>query len=335
MQSRARGLLVAGLVLAAVLAGCAVLDRLGGGDEPLAFSHALHVGQEELDCVICHDGAFTDDAPGMPYPDTCRLCHDELDAEAPPERRVETLFEGDEYRAARHSELGEEVVFSHLRHVDAGVECASCHAGIDTNARLDARVGVGMPACMGCHEGRDQPNECATCHTEVDRDWVPPSHAHQWDLLHGDASKRCLAKTSGDCALCHTERSCVDCHLSQPPASHTDVFRRRTHGFHASLDRESCSACHRPDSCNACHQETRPMSHTGSWGGTRSRHCFGCHLPLRANGCRVCHEATPSHLLAAPKPEWHTPGMNCRQCHGISAPLPHVDKGDDCNACHM
>jgi hypothetical protein len=26
--------------------------------------------------------------------------------------------------------------------------------------------------------------------------------------------------------------------------------------------------------------------------------------------------------------------MNCRQCHGMTAPLPHVDKGDDCNACH-
>jgi hypothetical protein len=26
--------------------------------------------------------------------------------------------------------------------------------------------------------------------------------------------------------------------------------------------------------------------------------------------------------------------MNCRQCHGHGAPLPHPDKGDSCTACH-
>ena len=49
----------------------------------------------------------------------------------------------------------------------------------------------------------------------------------------------------------------------------------------------------------------------------------------------VCHKDTRSHALAAPKPAWHTPAMNCRQCHGVSQPLPHVDKGDNCNLCHL
>jgi hypothetical protein len=43
----------------------------------------------------------------------------------------------------------------------------------------------------------------------------------------------------------------------------------------------------------------------------------------------------PSHSTAAPQPPSHSPGMNCRQCHGISAPLPHVTKGEDCNICHQ
>ena len=79
----------------------------------------------------------------------------------------------------------------------------------------------------------------------------------------------------------------------------------------------------------------RPDSHGGNWGGTQSVHCLTCHFPLSGESCAVCHKGTPSHLEAAPKPDWHTPAMNCRQCHGVGQPLPHVDKGDDCNACHL
>jgi hypothetical protein len=101
------------------------------------------------------------------------------------------------------------------------------------------------------------------------------------------------------------------------------------------MDRESCAVCHQRDFCDRCHASTEPMNHVGAFGGTLSTHCLGCHFPLSAEeGCGVCHKATPSHLLAAPKPPDHVPGMNCLQCHGIQQPLPHVDKGDDCNTCH-
>jgi hypothetical protein len=33
-------------------------------------------------------------------------------------------------------------------------------------------------------------------------------------------------------------------------------------------------------------------------------------------------------------PPGHTPGMNCRQCHGLTAPLPHADNGSECARCH-
>ena len=323
-----------GLALVSAGAGCALLS-LERGERPLAFDHRRHVVEQELECVICHEDAYHADAPGLPGPDTCMLCHEELDAERPSERRVETLFADGVFRAAHHSALPDEVVFSHARHVGAELECGACHAGIETNRSLTPAIGVRMDACIACHEERGQGRDCATCHTLVGPDWRPPSHDRMWERRHGEASRRCERNAPDDCTQCHAASACADCHQSEPPASHTSTFRRRTHGLVAAIDRASCAACHRSDACESCHSETRPTSHVGAWGGTRSRHCLTCHLPVRGNGCIVCHKGTPSHLAANPKPDWHDPAMNCRQCHGISAPLPHVDKGDDCNACHF
>ena len=121
-----------------------------------------------------------------------------------------------------------------------------------------------------------------------------------------------------------------------PKAITNKIVECRTpSGLTARMDRETCSVCHRTDSCNECHRETRPQNHTAAWGSTQNRHCLSCHVSSPDNGCFVCHQGAPSHALAAPQPADHAPGMNCRQCHGISAPLPHVVGTQDCATCHL
>ncbi|MDA1264963.1 MAG: hypothetical protein O2816_07790 [Planctomycetota bacterium] len=327
-----------GLLGAALLGGCALVNALRPGERELSFSHRVHVLDQGMGCAACHEDAWGEERPGWPWQDTCLACHDGIDAESPEERRIEVAFPIDaEGRLLfeAHGRLSDEVVFSHLAHIDAGVDCASCHVGIDAAERVGPELGVNMAACMSCHEEREQPNECATCHTEIDVNWLPPNHTHDWERLHGHASRLCAGDLPSECSTCHTERSCADCHLVTPPKSHDHTFRTRTHGFLASLDRDSCSTCHESDSCAQCHFSTTPRSHSSpTFGGSVSTHCLGCHLPVEDNGCNVCHAGTPSHALASPKPDWHHPAMNCRQCHGVTAPLPHVEKGDDCNACH-
>ena len=84
-----------------------------------------------------------------------------------------------------------------------------------------------------------------------------------------------------------------------------------------------------------CHSQTPPVNHVGQWGGRRSLHCGSCHLPgLREEGCYLCHKGAPSHKSATPLPPDHLPGMDCRQCHGVSIRLPHFDNSDACSACH-
>ena len=91
---------IAGLmVAAAVIAGCSMMDW-GGGDE-LAFSHEIHVTDQGMDCSVCHKLDTSSELPTMPAPGLCLLCHKELDAEKPQERRIHVLFENDVYRATR------------------------------------------------------------------------------------------------------------------------------------------------------------------------------------------------------------------------------------------
>lgn len=325
---------VLALLLFLGVGGCVLIDAFAPGPKPLAFSHRIHVTGEGLDCVDCHRGAQSQDDPGMPVLKQCLLCHEELDAKKPEARRVTTLFDGKDFKAAHASRLGGEVRFSHQQHVAKGEECASCHAGIEENEVIDHRVAVTMDGCMACHATKGTSNECATCHREVRADAAPRTHAHHWLRIHGKVVRAEGTATVDRCTLCHESSSCASCHLEVPPANHDHYFRRRGHGVVARMNRETCSACHRADSCDSCHRETRPQNHVGSWGSTRNTHCGTCHFPLRADECAVCHKSTPSHSLAAPMPSWHAPGMNCRQCHGLTAPLPHVDKGDVCTACH-
>jgi hypothetical protein len=316
-------------------AGCMLVDALRSRERGLVFSHELHVVQEELACVSCHESAEVEEAPGMPAPDSCAVCHDALDEEKPPERRVAQLFDGLDYRAARASRLEEELHFAHLAHVAALADCSACHRGIERSRVVDERVAVDMEACQTCHAERSLPNECDDCHAEIGRDWAPPSHARDWTRLHGHFSRRGDAPPADDCALCHATSSCEQCHRVEAPASHDHHFRLRGHALLARVDRGACATCHEPATCDRCHEEMLPLSHrSATFGGARSTHCLTCHFPLEGEGCRTCHKATPSHALGPPKPDWHTPAMDCRACHGSSLPLSHVDDGSNCNLCH-
>jgi hypothetical protein len=314
------------------LVGCVLAESLRP-ERRFAFSHELHVEGEGLDCFSCHETALMEDDPGMPALDGCLACHDALDAEKDEGRRVASLFEGERFRAARVSALADELVFSHALHAQALEDCSACHAGVASSRAVGPGRALAMDDCTDCHAARGAPNDCADCHREVDAGWEPASHRRDWRKAHGPTSRGPAVATADDCGLCHTEATCVRCHLQEPPDDHHNHFRRRGHGLLAMLDRETCAACHRSDACDRCHQEVRPMNHVGSWGGTLSNHCLTCHFPLQAEACSTCHKATPSHL-ATPKPPGHHPAMNCRQCHGVTEALPHAEKGDNCNLCH-
>lgn len=334
-ERRARIAWLAALVAVTGTAGCLLVEAVFPYERRFVFSHDLHVRTERLDCFSCHETAMMEDDPGMPDLDSCAVCHDDIDEGEPPDRQVSRLFVDGVYQGARAAALDDEVIFSHLGHVTDESSCGDCHTRIARNEVVGPEQAISMADCMQCHAEERAPNECVDCHSEVTADWEPANHHHNWDFTHGMVSRGPRdGVVAEDCSVCHTESDCSDCHLQEPPRDHNNYFRRRGHGLFSMMDRERCEACHQPDSCDRCHAEVLPSSHTGMFGGVKSTHCLGCHFPLKSEaGCVTCHQSTPSHL-STPKPPDHHPAMNCRQCHGISASLPHVDKGDDCNQCH-
>ena len=335
MELLKRVLVGAGVLVLVVCAGCALVDALRPGPRALVFSHVLYVKEEQLACVSCHESAEVEESPGMPSADSCAVCHEQLDEKASPERAVASLFDEQGFRGVHASRLGDEVVFAHLAHVQAVGDCSACHRGIETNEAIDAHVAVDMQACQRCHAEKELPDGCADCHSEIDRAWEPPSHSTDWKKLHGPLSRRNAPATIDQCSVCHTDSSCEQCHRVEPPESHDHFFRQRGHAVLSRVDRGQCSTCHEPQTCDRCHAETLPISHrSASFGSTRNTHCLQCHFPLQGEGCLTCHKSTPSHSLGPPKPDWHTPAMDCRSCHGSSLPLSHVDDGSNCNLCH-
>lgn len=307
-------------------AGCVILDSMFG--QPTGFNHSLHydVG---LECADCHG----DGPEPMPAElDTCLMCHEDMDPDQPVELRAVTIMEAMQPRTP----WAQDVLFTHDGHTTAGLECNTCHVGIEESEGPGAAgLIMDMASCASCHEQQGMATaQCQTCHSELTTEVPPDNHAHNWPRFHGQVVRSESEHTADDCAMCHTQQSCMECHREVAPANHNNTFRLRTHGVAATMDRENCEACHRQDSCVSCHNEVRPLSHRGSFGGSRSTHCLGCHFPVSEQSCSVCHKGTPSHFMATPKPPDHNPAMNCRQCHGAGEALPHVDDGSNCNFCH-
>ncbi|RKY17815.1 MAG: hypothetical protein DRQ55_14875 [Planctomycetota bacterium] len=317
---------VLGLLALITATGCVLYNSLWPGEA--GFSHRLHI-DTGLRCVDCHGVA---EEPVPAQVESCLQCHQEDEPGVPRRERAVAVLE----RMPTRDKASDDVIFGHATHAAAGLACATCHGDLQHADTIDRSAPVqAMSDCVACHQAEQvAPNDCASCHKQVDIDVAPQAHARSWERFHGQVVRMGSQLTADNCALCHQPATCTGCHMEEPPRSHNNTFRMRTHGMVAAMDRERCDACHRPDSCIACHNEITPLSHRGSFGGKRSTHCISCHIPLQTQTCFVCHKSTPSHQMATPVPDDHSLGWNCRQCHGAGVPLPHVDDGSSCVSCH-
>ena len=276
----------------------------------LVMPHKAHAAAE-VDCASCHgepaETAFTRPAP-LALKATCMDCHTEQGAS--------------NECATCHKETRKDVAPpSH----DAGFRVAH-----GAQAPAGWRDGQGA-SCALCHA---VPQDCDACHRES----PPQSHREAGFLLsHGkDTDAPFEAWEEASCALCHEEQSCVRCHQTTKPRSHTTPWMRRLHGITAAVDRQSCKTCHQQDFCQSCHETTQPLSHRGSFARGPQTHCVACHEPLTESGCFACHKHTRGHLGHTPPPADTThlaardPG-DCAACHTV---LPHLDDGGRCRRCH-
>lgn len=285
-----RRFLVVPFVLGALLAG-AVLIQPGllpaGGiegaslerEKPIVkFNHLFHTTEVGLECKDCHTTAAKSNSSGdnlHPTHDQCQTCHqDQLTNTC---GYCHLNPDNIEPRTVPVREL----VFSHEQHLGMkGVECLTCHAGIEQDSTSAQTRLPAMEKCTTCHNGAKAPSYCESCHRNLAQ-LLPPDHLQSdFRRVHGEFVR--LGGLNVDCSTCHSENFCQECHspvelkqfgekgLSADPRPRTspkdqpaqttlqrvhDLNYRLTHGIDAQAKSADCATCHDTQQfCVTCHQ---------------------------------------------------------------------------------
>lgn len=140
-------------------------------DQPIAFNHAVHLGEAALQCDACHTDAETSTYAGLPGKEICLDCHDIDDEEDDPNPEKAKLFSfvdvDEDIPWNRVALTKPDVFFSHRRHVaSARLDCERCHPD---EARLTsppstARLVMTMDDCIACHNENRASTDCLACH---------------------------------------------------------------------------------------------------------------------------------------------------------------------------
>jgi hypothetical protein len=329
-------------------------------------NHAIHQANE-LECIDCHDPDETG-TPVLPKAETCFDCHEDLAQE---NERVQAYFktalkEDGSYEFWRPSYMGD-LILSHENHAKYEVACDACHGEPSETAFPRPKPLDFMNTCLACHQQRNAPAECATCHKETRADEMPRGHkAKAFLSVHGQQAPAGWLKGEGaSCAICHdVPKDCTACHAQTKPSSHKEAGFRLYHGrgdtdaLDGTFSESSCALCHKEQSCVICHNTTRPRSHTANWqrrlhgiaASVERQSCQTCH---KQDVCASCHQSTEpishrgnwgtgsqAHCLQCHEPLQST---GCYTCHKntlghLQAPplpggLPH-SAATDCQTCH-
>ena len=157
------------LLLIVVLGGAAVAwaatSRRQGPVQPIAFSHKQHVGDRGISCVYCHQGGATTAHATLPSTETCMDCHRVVRTESPEVKKVAAAYQaGEAIPWVQVNDLPDFVRFTHRRHIQAGVDCMSCHGDVSQMTRVHKTNPLRMGNCLSCHEQRRASTDCLTCH---------------------------------------------------------------------------------------------------------------------------------------------------------------------------
>lgn len=153
--------------------------------QPIAYSHRLHAGELQMQCLYCHSNAEKSRYAGIPPAAVCMNCHSLVTATfgavraeedmATKEKRkprqvfspeVQKIYDAlaldaklkpDPARAlkpvawTRVYKLPDFVYFDHRAHITAGVTCQTCHGPVETMERMRQVPDLSMGWCVNCH----------------------------------------------------------------------------------------------------------------------------------------------------------------------------------------
>ncbi len=121
-------------------------------EQPVPFSHQLHISEIGMDCQYCHNQVFDSKHANIPATQTCMNCHNQIATDS---EDLEPVFEswetGMPVEWIRVHDLPDYAVFNHSAHVNVGVGCESCHGRVDRMEVVFQAQPLSMSWCMDCH----------------------------------------------------------------------------------------------------------------------------------------------------------------------------------------
>ena len=128
--------------------------------QPVAFPHPLHVQKLGMNCVYCHFAANKSPDPGMPAVSTCMGCHTVVATQKPEVKRLAAYWNKKQpVPWVRIHKVPEYVHFPHMRHVNAGVTCQTCHGQVQKMNQVYQWSSLNMGWCVNCHVNGYDPAE--------------------------------------------------------------------------------------------------------------------------------------------------------------------------------
>jgi hypothetical protein len=134
-------------------------------EQPLPYSHKTHVGIG-LPCRLCH----TNPAPGQqmtfPATSTCMNCHISIATDRPAIKKLAEYADSKQpIPWVRVYQVLPGVAWTHRKHLEAGVQCETCHGAVGDLDAMSATTAVtAMAVCISCHQARGVSAACTVCH---------------------------------------------------------------------------------------------------------------------------------------------------------------------------
>ncbi len=153
--------------------------------QPLPYSHKMHAGTLQIQCLYCHVEAEKGALATVPSVAICMNCHLEVQTKDPQGKLkpgIAILLSHWEKKQpivwTKVNDLADFVYFDHSRHMNSGLKCQECHGPIETMEYVRREYGLKMSWCLACHkqappagsaaEARGDstraPISCVTCH---------------------------------------------------------------------------------------------------------------------------------------------------------------------------
>lgn len=136
-------------------------------DQPIAFSHKIHAGENGISCLYCHSGAEKGKTAGVPSANVCMNCHKGIQKGTNTgTEEIAKIYKALDYDPSsgqygpnqkpivwtRVHNLPDLAYFNHSQHVTVGkIDCSACHGDVKEMTVAKQFAPLTMGWCINCH----------------------------------------------------------------------------------------------------------------------------------------------------------------------------------------